>query len=367
MKKYLCILILLFLRFDIISGQSPQTIINQVAEHWFDLHNHFQTTSDIWGNYTLDLTLESLLYYDYRRKSNQYITIVNHVMQKRNIEPQDTIAYGSQPFCSIHFALGQVTGNKAWFNGFIAETYKMLHKVKRSPEGAILLNHQNGHYILIDYLQEYASRLAKTGHLTKDTLLYSECVNQFMIYEKLLCNPETGLWSQGRGWLKDPQKLSPGAWSRGHGWLLRGLVTSMLILPECYRDKLLPLLHRTSDALMNVQDKNGMWHILLHLPFDQSEPDISGTGMIAYYLALSHENNWLNESHFKSQLLTSTASLEKYVNDKGEIFNSCKGPGPLREIESYRDYIPEKDEKHGFQAVIYGMMAEMILTGKKNK
>uniref|UniRef100_UPI0032169960 glycoside hydrolase family 88 protein n=1 Tax=uncultured Draconibacterium sp. TaxID=1573823 RepID=UPI0032169960 len=342
-------------------AQSPEIIIEKVSKHWFSLNNNFSNPSDSKGNYPLDLTLEALLVFDEYTNQNNCISLVERVYQNRGINPDDTISYRIQPFCSMNFTLGMVSKNKEWFNGFIAESYKMKQELRRSEDGAVMINHEGGHYILMDYLQEYASRIAKTGWLVKDTCLFEESVNQFKIYELILRNSETGLWSQGRGWIDGSSQLSPGAWSRGHGWLLRGLVTSMMFLPNKYRKQLLPVLKRTAYSLLKVQAENGMWHILLHLPAGDSEPDVSGTGMIAYYLALAVNNQWLPQNDFELTILKSTESLRNFVTPKGQVLNSCKGPGPLYSIEDYIDYHPETDEKHGFQAMIYGMMGEMII------
>ena len=344
-----------------ISAQSSEIIVNRVANHWLDLHNNFSKTADAWGNYTLDLTLESLLYYDHYTKSDSFTTIVQDVFRKRGISPADTIDYRTQPFCSINFTMGELTGNRLWYHGYIAESYRMKDDGGKSGEGAIMINHQGKYRILIDYMQEYASRMAKTGYLTGDSLLFSECIHQFMLSEALLKNDTTGLWCQGRGWCTDTTRLAEGAWSRGHGWLLRGIVTSMLYLPEEKRIELLPVLERISSSLLNVQAKNGMYHILLNLPVNKSAPDVSGTGMIAYYMAIAVKRGWLNEGTFGPSILLATNGMKEFVTTKGEVLNSCKGPGPLCQQEEYINYKPGIDEKHGFQGVIYGMIAEILM------
>lgn len=343
----------------IMQSQTPEEIIEKVADHWFELHDDFEDQSDVWGNYTLDLTLEALLFYDEKVKSDKYTGIVKEVFNKRGFSPEDTISYKTQPFCSINFTLGMISGNDEWFDGFIHESYRMYKEVARSQEGAIMINHKGNDRILIDYLQEYASRMAKTAYLNKDSLLFSECVNQFLLYESLLRDPHTGLWSQGRGWCEDTTQLGKGAWSRGHGWLLRGLVTSMEYLPEEYRSKLQPVMQRLSYSLLQVQAKSGMYHILLNLPVNKSAPDVSGTGMIAYYLSVAVENDWLDENDYGKIIHQATTEMKKYVTSKGEILSSSKGPGPLCDYKEYVEYQPEIDEKHAFQGVIYGMMGEM--------
>lgn len=357
----LTIIVFTILFSQVAIAQNPKEIIEKVTNHWFSLNNNFTNKSDSWGNYPLDLTLEALLVFDEYAYQDNYLGLARKVMLDRGINSYDTISYRIQPFCSMNFALGMASVDKSWFKGFIAESYKMKRELRRSRDGAIMINHEGNHYILVDYLQEYTSRISKTGWLTKDTCLFEESVNQFKIYESILRNSQTGLWYQGRGWLDDSNLLSPGAWSRGHGWLLRGLVTSMVYLPDNYRKQLLPILKRIAYSLLKVQSQNGLWHILLHLPTDDSEPDVSGSGMISYYLALAVKNGWLPKKDFKSNILKSTGSLRKYVTVKGQIFNSCKGPGPLCNIEDYLNYHPEMDEKHGFQAIIYGMMGEMLI------
>lgn len=360
-SKFLFILAIMF-QMEMIYAQDPHLIVYKVATKWVEIHNHFAQPSDYWGDYTLDLTLEALLVYDSTTNKNTYIELTRKIMDKREIASRDTISYHSQPFCSINFTLGMVTGDHLWFNGFIGESYKMLKELNRSPEGAIMINHKNKHYILIDYLQEYAGRMAKTGHLSKDSNLYTETVRQFLTYESILRDSKTGLWSQGRGWMNHEKQLSPGAWSRGHGWLLRGIVTSMKYLPLEYRNELMPVLKRTVQAIVSVQAPDGMWHILLHLPHGDSEPDVSGTGMIAYYLSVAVNEGWISKDIYKPVILKATNALRKYVTKQGDVLNSCKGPGPLRNASEYLDYQPEINEKHGFQGMIYGMTGEILIS-----
>lgn len=352
---------MLFSHFYALEAQTPEMIIDKVSRHWLELHNNFEDTSDVWGNYTMDLTLEALLFSDYYLKRDSFSNVVTEVIKKRNIEPTDTINYKSQPFCSINFTMGNLLGNKKWFTGYIHETYRMRTNEVKSGEGAVMINHDGKHRILIDYLQEYASRLSKTGYLTNDSTLFIESANQFLIYEELLRNKSTGLWSQGRGWCSDSSLLAEGAWSRGHGWLLRGIVTSMLYMPEKQKSELLPILERVSGSLIKVQAESGMYYILLNLPGGESEPDVSGTGMIAFYMSIAIQNGWLNEKNFKPSVLRATNALKNYVADQGQILSSSKGPGPLCKQDEYRNYKPKIDEKHGFQGVVYGMIAELLM------
>ena len=361
MDRCLSILVVFTFCSHISEAQSPKAIASDVANHWLELHNNFEQTSDVWGNYTLDLTLESLLHLNPYVEQKSYTNVVTDVFQKRQIAPGDTINYRIQPFCSINFSLGQITDNEDWYKGFVHESYRLLDEAVKSPEGGIMLRHEGKHRLLIDYLQEYASRLAKTGYLENDTLLFEESVGQFLIYEDIVRDSATGLWRQGRGWCSDTTKLSEGAWSRGQGWLLRGMVNTLLYVPDKYQQQLLPVFERLANSLLKVQSEDGMYHILPHLPAEKSSPDVSGTGMIAYYLSVGIDNGWLKAEVFRPSILKATHAIKNHISEKGEILSSSKGPGPLCNQEEYIAYKPKIDEKHGFQGAIYGMIAEMML------
>jgi len=342
---------------------APDEIVHKVVAHYFKQHNDFSTGKDVWGTYSLDLTFEAMLFYDLHTRSNIYTPKVMDIMNLRNLEPGDTVSYRSQPFCSYHYALCMATGNREYANPYVSETLRMMKEVKRTPEGAIQILHKDKNYVLIDYIQEYCSRVARTGALTGDSLYFMACADQFEIYRKLLRDPGTGLYSQGRGWLPDTTKISPGAWSRGHGWLIRGMVTALEVMPAGSVSylKLQPILEELAEALLLVQDEDGMWHQLLHLPFSNSYPETSGTGMIAYNLAVAYERGFLREDKYRDDALLAAGELRKYVTDKGVVLGACEGPGPLRSMEKYLDTPAEPDDGHGAQAIIYGMLAEIIL------
>jgi len=344
-------------------ANSPDTVIHKVVSHFFEKHNNFSTQKDAWGGYTMDITFEAMLFYDLQTGSDIYTNKIVDIMKLRNRIPSDTVSYRSQPFCSNNYALYKATGNEDYVNPYVSETRRMMKEVKRTLEGAVQILNKDTSYVLIDYIQEYCSRVARAGSLTGDTLFFKECADQFDIYRDMLRNPETGLYSQGRGWLPDTTELSPGAWSRGHGWLMRGIVSAMEAVPfqSTYYLRLQAVLEEMADALLKVQDENGMWHQLPHLPFDKSYPETSGTGMIAYNLAVAYKNGFLKDEKYRDAALRAACELKKYVTDDGIVLGTCKGPGPLRSIDNYLDNPAEPDDHHGAQAIICGMLAEKLL------
>ena len=201
--------------------------------------------------------------------------------------------------------LHEATGDKAWLPGFIEQTTVYRNEVPRSPEGAIMHSRGEkrggGQAILIDALQDYASRMAMLGKVTDDPTAYREAAEQVRIHRELLRDPKTGLWCQGRGWREDRDEFSPGAWSRGHGWLIKG-----------------------------------MWHCLLHLPPEQSPAEVSGTALIAANFALALDAGLLEGRQYRNAAWRAFRAVSTYVDQDGSVDSVSPGPGPLRKLSPGR-------------------------------
>lgn len=346
----------------VLAQAAPEPIARKVA-------GRFIARDRLWGNYTLDLTLEAMLEFDAVTGKSKYTNYVLSVMKRRGLSPESVISYESQPFCHVNYKLYEVTGDKRYVKPFLGETRRYRRQVGRSPEGAIThKSDQPGRHLLIDMLQDYASRMAQAGALCGDESYFAECVGQYRIYRRLLRDPNTGLWSQGRGWLDEPMKLSPGAWSRGHGWLIRGMVESLRWLPKnsSYYLQMQRYLRELADALLRVQDANGMWHQLLNLPFEQSYPESSGTGLICYSLARAYHDGFLKDDRYRLAALKAFDGLRKYVTEDGVVLGACEGPGPLYSIEKYYKSPGKRDEPHGTAAVLFACAGQILLAGQGN-
>ena len=338
------------------SGQA-ELMVRRIARRFMD-------RGQVWGNYTLDLTLEAMLDVDAALGVRTYLPYVQSIMQKRNRPPDAVIPYESQPFCHINYKLYKVTGDRRYVEPFLAETQRYRRQVGRSPEGAITHKpDQPGRHLLIDMLQDYASRMAQAGELSGDESYFAECVEQYRIYRRLLRDPNTGLWSQGRGWFDEPMALSPGAWSRGHGWLIRGMVESLCSLPKdsSYYVEMQRYLRELADALLRVQDANGMWHQLLHLPFDRSYPESSGTGLICYNLAKAFHEGLLTDAGYRIAALRAFEGLREYITDDGAVLGACEGPGLLRSVAKYWNTPAKPDDSHGPPALLFACAGRILL------
>ena len=325
---------------------------------------------NVWGGYTLDLAWEAMLEFDRVADCPEFRDYVLTKAKEREW-PAKLPVYSQQPFTHVNYKLYQVTGDAAYIENFVSESERYRKEVSRSPEGAIAhKTDEPGRHLLIDQLQDYASRMAHTGVLTGDKTYFAECAEQFRIYRKIVRDSQTGLWCQGRGWLDDPMELSPGAWSRGQGWLIRGMVDSLVALPRDSAEfaKVQGYLQELAEALIAVQAPDGMWHQLLHLPSGKSAPDTTGTGLIIYNFARALDEGILDDPCFRKSAETAFEALTNYVTSEGIVLQACPGPGPLKSIEPYlgKDGRAEDGEHHAPFCVIYACAGNVLLEKLSN-
>lgn len=336
---------------------------DKVVNKYYSLHDGFTSPNDVWGNYTLDLTFEAMLTYGETSDKKAFVDSVMKIMNLRNISASDTVSYHSQPFGCLTYALFSATGDSSYLPGFLHETDKMMEHSEFSEEGGVLHSYKGKMGLLIDYVQEYASRIAKAGAVSGNEMYFEKAVRQFEIYDSLVRHPATGLYSQGRGFLKDPDKLSPHSWSRGQGWILRGMVSTMTYLHEesTYMKRMQKILTPFVDSLILRQGPTGLWHQLVDLPFEYSYPETSGTGFIAYYLALAIAHDLIPKEPYQHIVDKAIAGIKNQISADGSIQGGCPGPGPILSIEKYYKTPGIVNEPHIFATTLYALAAEKLM------
>lgn len=310
-----------------------------------------------WGPYTRDLAFEGLLAIDPARYGRPLTDLL------RQRYPSDG---AGMPFTWAVAAGAEATGDIALRAHFRAECERTDHSggLLRHPCGA---NRPGREALLIDALQSYSYRLAWLSRETGDHAHAHKLREQWAGYRDALRDPINGLWSQGLGWLEDPAARSPGAWSRGHGWLLRGAVASSLLLePGSGSDK---ALHRHADELLEalgpLQQPDGLWHALLHLPAEASPRELSGSALIASYTVLGVRHRVIGDA-WSPLAIRALEGIARLLEDAGEpsaanIPNVSPGPGPLLTDEPYRVAAFAPGEPHGVGAVLFACAAARLL------
>jgi len=353
----------LYLSCDSTTGNETDRLAQRVVYRYYALNGDFDEPGEVWGNYTLDLTFEAMLAYDKASGHSIYIDSVMRIIQLRNLTPSSVVSYKSQPFGCLTFALYEATGDSSYLEPFLAETEKMKLEGDYSAEGGVLHGYRGKQGLLIDYVQNFATRLAMAGAVSGHSIYFEEAVRQYEIFDSVVRRPADGLYSQGRGFLDDPSALSPGAWSRGQGWILRGLVSTMRYLPDQtdYMDRMQHLLEDYADSLISHQSSTGMWHQLVHLPFDKSAPETSGTGFIAYYLAVAINQGYLPEEPYTSVVKSAVDAVKLQITRDGSILNGCRGPGPIVSTDNYFRSSGVTNEPHAFATTIYALAADRLM------
>jgi unsaturated rhamnogalacturonyl hydrolase len=320
------------------------------------------------AGYRRDLAWEALLRLGRATGRKDYRTFVLQAVERSGLTPDSSISYRAQPFGSVTFLLAEESGDRAWLDEFIKESTAYRREIPRTAEGAIThprgKRRGGGDAVLIDALQEYASRMARAGQATGEEAYFAEAARQFRLHRAIVRDPASGLWSQGRGWLlEEPQRLSPGAWSRGHGWLIRGLVETLRHTPPESPEAatLRGYLKELADALLAVQQPSGMWHTLLHRPPEESSPEFSGTALISGYLGIALAEGFLEGEPYERAARRAYAALPRSVREDGVIESVSPGPGPLMEEEPYAGRTFPPGEEHGAFALFYAATGEARL------
>jgi hypothetical protein len=116
--------------FILLSGTNLKSqVIHEVIQKYFSLHNNFKNESDVWGNYTLDLTIESIIHYSRISEVTRYQDDINNFFSKRNYQFSDTISYRKTPFAHVYFAYYLTKRDSSFIKPFVYESKLIMNMV----------------------------------------------------------------------------------------------------------------------------------------------------------------------------------------------------------------------------------------------
>lgn len=329
----------------------------------------FAAEERTWGAYHLEMTLEALCVWAQETGDRAWSDPVQAVWDRRDWQPGHAISWRSQPFASHDDELARLTEDPRVREAFLDQTAAMVAEVPRDSEGLVVHGHndlpEDRQPLIIDYMHEYAARLASAATLGGDPDWFDQAANQFIGYRSILRNSDTGLWHLGIDWGEQRGTRCPGAWSRGHGWLLRGLTAVLHHLPPAHpqRSELRIMLE---DVLVNLrprQSSTGMWHVLLHRPWSDSAPETSGTALIAWAIARAVVDGHLDAATWQPVAQRAIAAVCARVDEAGIVHGACRGPGLLFD-DGEALYLRQSiapDDPHGAPCVLFACLGAQLL------
>jgi|GEM_PF-5888638 len=131
--------------------------------------------------------------------------------------------------------------------------------------------------------------------VTEDERYLNVVLDQYERYEKLLSDPETGLWFHGAS----GQVKTAAYWSRGVAFVLLGILQITEHVPDtCPQKKgMIQTIQRMTAKICEYQHESGFWHKVIDEPDTQLES--SGTAWMGGVLERALRLGWLEPSYRK--------------------------------------------------------------------
>ena len=174
------------------------------------------------------------------------------------------------------------------------------------------------------FLAMYAATFDKPAH-------FDHIAEQFFLAEQHTRDAETGLlyhgWDESRiqRWSDPETGCSPHFWARAIGWYCMGLVDVLEHFPEDHAQhpKLVALLQRTLDAVLEVQDaETATWWQVLDLPEREGNYlESTASCMFSYALLKGANEGWLSPEYGQQGRKSFEGILEHFIrtDTNGEI------------------------------------------------
>ena len=175
--------------------------------------------------------------------------------------------------------------------------------------------------------------------------------NQFFNVEKIMKDPETGLYYHGYDssksifWADKQTGLSQNFWLRALGWFSMALLDTLNKAPdrECENwKKLKTIFIDLCESMLKFQDESGMWYQVPNYPKKgKNYLETSGSAIYAYSLLKGFRTGILQDKKFQDAGIKAFEGIcEKYLNtDSGKLSlgGIClvAGLGPEKDLRRY--------------------------------
>lgn len=197
--------------------------------------------------------------------------------------------------------------------------------------------------------------LAKIGLLFNRPHYVEEAKKQMLLHVKYLADAKTGLWYHGYTFDGD-HNFANAFWARGNSWITIVIpeFIELLDLPQgdFLREFLIETLDRQVSALIDLQDKSGLFHTLLDDPSSYLES--SATAGIAYGILKGIRKRYLLPK-YQPAAIKAIKGVIGQIDEKGELLNTSFGTGMGDSLQFYRD-IPLTSMPYGQAMAIMALV-----------
>ncbi len=235
----------------------------------------------------------------------------------------------------------------------------VMREMPRTVDGGlqhIVTNRRNDGQLWVDTLYMTVLFLAKTGMVTGRREYVEEAVRQFLIHIKYLADRESGLWFHG--WTFDGRNnFGRIHWGRGNCWFTAGVIDfiEMIGLEGGVRQYLLDTFQDQVDALIPLQDPDGMWHTIIDDP--SSYVESSATAGFGYGILKAVRLGFLPASYRAMGLRACEAVLAR-VDETGAVTQVSYGT-PMGDDADFYKRIPVCPMAYG-QALTVHLLGEVL-------
>ena len=212
---------------------------------------------------------------------------------------------------------------------------------------------------------------------------YDDVAKQIILIDEKTYDPDAALhyhgWDESRiqRWSDPETGLSPNFWSRAVGWYAMALVDVLDYFPQNHpdRNKILEILGRTVDGVINCQDEEtGLWcQVLDQAGREGNYLEASGSSMFVYTIAKAVKKGYIDKSYFKYAKKGYSGILEHLIRVEGNgMVNLAQcstsaglGGNPYRD-GSYEYYISEEIAENDGKSVGPFILASLLMEEMDN-
>lgn len=242
-------------------------------------------------------------------------------------------------------------------NEFCAWIEKGLTRTEMDGFAHTTATRSNEEQLWVDTLFMSGLFFARAGLVLNKPEYFNEVIYQYLLHTQFLSDPATGLWRHG--WtFKEKHHFAGALWGRGNGWACMTGVDLLELMKENTPSKkfITNNFKRQCSALLQRQDKTGLWHTLIDDPASYIES--SASAAVAYAFLKGFRLGILGREFEEAGKKAIHALIGK-INGKGEVDDVSSGTPVFATAAEYLE-VPIRQRSYG-QSLAMIALSEALL------